>query len=184
MNHQIKSLPCRFICIDFQSLKINQMAMVTAFLLQPFQWLIQMLVLKIICPCGVQFHYFILPGIQNNMMIGMPFPGRVETIGFQNLYRPLRIILICHKKVNVRCLAKLRDRIKPGNGAALQCHRNDSLFRQKGGESCIQYLKLNSFMYCSGCFWLYGQTLGLWDPGWFPSIVKQWQNLVSVCKGQ
>ena len=89
---------------------------------------------------------------QNNMMVGMPFPGRVETTDFQNLYSPLRIILIGHKKVNIRCLAKLRDRIKPGNSAALQCHRNDSLFRQKGGESCIQYLKLNSFMYCSGCF--------------------------------
>ena len=112
----------------------------TRCIFQSFQRLIQMLVFKIICPCGVQFHYFILFRSQNNMMVSMPFPGRVENIGFQNLYSPLRILLISHKQINVRRLPKLRDWIKPRNGTAFQCYCNDALFRQKGGESCIQYL--------------------------------------------
>ena len=85
MNQQIKSLPRDFICIDFQSLKIDPLTMLTAFLLQLFQRLIQMSFLKIIRPCGMKLHHFFLLRIQDNMMVGMPSFRRMKSIGFQNL---------------------------------------------------------------------------------------------------
>ena len=140
MNHQIKSLPCSFICIDFQSLKINPLTMLTAFFLQLFQGLIQMLFLEFIRPCGMKFHHFFLRRIQDNMMVGMPFFRRMKSIGFQNLQRPLCLLSISHKQINICCLSKLRNRIKSGNGTALQRYRYNALLLQKRSESCIQYL--------------------------------------------
>ena len=184
MHQEIKALPSRIVCIDLNALTIYKAAVLIAFLLQIFYILIQMLFLKAFRPRCMNFHHFLLLRGQNHMVVGMPFFRQMKSIGAQNLHCPFSVLFMGHKQVNIRCLPKFRNRIKPCNGAALQRDRCDVRFPQQPGQFFRECLQLEALMDSFGGFPFHGRPQRRGKFNVFQNCFQQRKNLMSVRKGQ